>query len=196
MKICSILKISPNVIESGNKQLAPKLQDFTNIFHPHSTNIEESNDENITVWTNNTRKVSCEHLVFLWGFQFGMTAGTLKSLLHESHDIFSREFDVKLVGKSCAIVVFWQPGLSAAFLDAISSEKISGSLRELVSDGLRVACYGTYRRVCRLGLWEVDLPESLERALESSDCNLETSSDSEFSNINRCKDNVINLDDL
>ncbi|KAF7845158.1 poly(A)-specific ribonuclease PARN-like isoform X1 [Senna tora] len=195
MKICTILKINPNVIESGNKHLAPELQKFTNLFHPHSSDTEKPVDD-ISVWTNNSRRVGCEHLVFLWGFRPGMTASTLKSLLHKSHYVFFGEFDVKLVGKSCAIVVFWEPGLSKAFLDAMNSVEISGSLRELVSDGLRVACYDTYRRVCRLGLWEVDLPESLERALERPDCNLETSSDTKFWDINWCKDNVINLDDL
>lgn len=194
-KICSILKISPNISESEKKQLALELQDF-NIFHPCFTDIEESDDVSVSIWTNNTRKVSCEHLVFLWGFRFVVTAGMLKSLLHESHDIFSGEFDVKLVGKSCAIVVFWQPGLSKAFLDTMNGHKISGSLRELVSDGLRATSYGTYRTACRLGLWEADLPESLERALERSDSNVETSSDTKFSNINWCKDDVIDLDDL
>lgn len=198
MKLCSILKISPNVIKSGNKHLAPELQDFTNIFHPCSIDTEESVNDDVRIWTNNTRMVSCEHLVFLWGFQFGLTAGKLKSLLRKSHDIFSGEFDVKLVDKNCAIVVFWEPGMSKAFVDAMNSEKISGFLRDLVSEGLRVARYDTYRTVCRVGLWESDLPESLERAMErsESDCNMETSSDTEFFNIYWFNDSVINVDVL
>lgn len=195
-KLCSILKISPVVTESGNKHLAPELEDFTNVFHPFSANIQEACNDDVGVWTNNTRKVSCEHLVFLWGFKFGMTAGMLKSVLGTSHDIFSGDFDVKLVDKSCAIVVFWQPGLSKDFLDVMNSEEISGGLKELVADGTRVSCYETYRTMCRLGLWEMDLAESLERALESSRRDTEIDSGRKSSEIHWCNDNVINLDDL
>ncbi|XP_028769705.1 poly(A)-specific ribonuclease PARN-like [Neltuma alba] len=186
MKICSILKISPCVTESGNKHLAAELQDFTNVFHPWTADSRELADESISIWANNTRKVNSEQLVFLWGVQFRITASMLKNLLQESHGIFSREFDVKLVDKDCAIVVFWEPGLSKAFINAMSSEQISGLLRELVSNGLRVASYDTYRTVCRLGLWEARLSESLDGALEKSD--------GEFSSICCHNDNVMNLD--
>lgn len=196
-KLCSILKISPNVTESDNKRLAPELEDFTNVFHPYSTPIQDSsNGEDVGVWTNNTRKVNCEHLVFLWGFKLGMTAGMLKSVLRSSHDIFSGEFDVKFVDKSCAIVVFWQPGVSKEFLDIMNSENISGDLKELVSEGLRITGYETYNRICRQGLWEMDLAESLERALESSRCDIESNSERKSSEIHWYNDNVINLDEL
>ncbi|KAK7373546.1 hypothetical protein VNO80_06960 [Phaseolus coccineus] len=197
MKLCSILKISPNVTDSGNKHLAPELEDFTNVFHPCSPPIQDSsNAGDVGVWTNNTRKISCEHLVFLWGFNLGMTAGMLKSLLRSSHNVFSREFDVKLVDKSCAIVVFWQPGVSKQFLDIMNSEEMSGDLKELVSNGLRVTSYETYDRICRLGLWEMDLRESLERALENSCCDKESNCGTKSSEILWYNDNVINLDDL
>ncbi|KAK7293222.1 hypothetical protein RJT34_16085 [Clitoria ternatea] len=196
MKLCSILKISPNVTEFGNKHLAHELQDFTNVFQPCSVNIQESFNGDVGVWTNNTRKVSCEHLVFLWGFKLGMTAGMLKGVLRASHDIFSGEFDVKLVDKSCAIVVFWQTGVSKEFLDEMNGEEISGNLKELVSDGLRATDYETYKEMCRLGLWEMDLAESLDRALESSCCDIESSCERKICEILWYNDDVINLDDL
>ena len=196
MKLCSILKISPNVTESGSKHLAAELEDFTNVFHPCATNIQESVNEDISVWASNTRKVSSENLVFLWGFKFGTTAGMLKTLLHASHDIFSGEFDVKLVDKSCAIVVFWQPTLSKDFLDVMNSEENSGALKELVSGGVRVTGYETYKTMCRLGLWEKDLAESLGKTLESSHCDIKDGSDRKSSEIHWYNDNVINLDDL
>ncbi|XP_027335850.1 poly(A)-specific ribonuclease PARN-like [Abrus precatorius] len=196
VKLCSILKISPKVTESGSKHLAPELEDFTNVFHPYSADIQELLNEDVRMWTNNTRKVSCDHLIFLWGFKSGMTAGMLKSVLRASHDIFSGEFDVRLVDKSCAIVVFWQPGLSKDFLDVMNSEELNGDLKELVSDGLRVTGYETYKKMCRLGLWEMDLAESLERALESSACNIESNCDRKSSEIHWFDDKVINLDDL
>lgn len=196
MKLCSVLKISPVVTESGNRQLAPQLEDFTNVFHSWSANIQESScNEDVSVWTNNTRKANCEHLVFLWGFKFGMTAGILKSVLRESHDIFLEEFDVKFVDKSCAFVVFWEPGLSKDFLNVMNGEQISGGLKELVSDGLRVTGYETYRTMCRLGLWEIDLAESLEKTLECSLNDTEIYSERN-PEIQWCNDDVINLDDL
>ncbi|GAU29619.1 hypothetical protein TSUD_164690 [Trifolium subterraneum] len=197
MKLCSILKISPIVPESGNRRLASKLEDFTNVFHPCSDDIQESScNEDVSVWTNNTRKITCEHLVFLWGFKFGMTAGMLKSALRASHDIFSGEFDVRFVDKSCAIVVFWEPGLSKDFLNIMNSEEVGGGLKELVSDGLRVTCYETYRTMCRLGLWEMDLAESLESALDSSLKDKEINSERKSSEIHRCNDDIINFGDL
>ncbi|KAE9592150.1 hypothetical protein Lal_00012925 [Lupinus albus] len=196
MKLCSILKISPTVAESGNKHLASDLEDFANVFHPCSSNIQEPFNNDINVWTNNTRKVSCENVVFVWGFKFGQTASTLKSLLRASHDIFSGEFDVKLLDKSCAIVVFWQPGLSKNFLELMSSEEISGDLKELVSDGMRVTGYETYKTMCRVGLWEMDLAESLERTLESSQSDIENGSVRKTYEIHWYNENVINMDDL
>ncbi|XP_070677954.1 poly(A)-specific ribonuclease PARN-like [Malus domestica] len=144
-KLCSILKSSDNPMP------------------------QESTNEDIRVWTKNMRKVSCDQLVFLWGFRSGMTAGMIKSLLCKSHAVFSKEFDVRLVDKNCAIVVFWRLGLSETFLDAISSEDICDSLMEIALEGIRASSYETYKTICRLGLWEADLVESLDKALEDSD---------------------------
>ena len=88
----------------------------------------------------------------------------LKSLLQGSHDVFFEEFDVCLVDKSCAIMIFLRPYLSQALLDVMSSEGIIGAWRELVSEGLRAADYETYKRACNLGLWEADLASSLDKA--------------------------------
>ncbi|KAM1122162.1 hypothetical protein TB1_003761 [Malus domestica] len=178
-------------------EISPQaLEEYTNISNPCSDNPQESTNGDIRVWTKNMRKVSCDHLVFLWGFRNGMTAGMLKSLLHKSHAVFSEEFDVRLVDKSCAIVVFWQPALSQTFLDAVSSEEICDSLREIVSEGLRASNYETYNRVCRLGLWEADLAESMDKALEDSDCLMEANSSTYSKDIYWSSDSTINFDDL
>lgn len=193
-KLCSILRIAPT--ESDNKNLVPALEKYVNILNPCSMSPQESTDGDVSIWTNNTRKVSCEHLVFLWGFKRTMTAGILKSLLQGSHDVFSEEFDVRLVDKSCAIVVFWKPGLSETFLNVMNSEEICGSLREMVSEGLRAARYTTYKKVCRLGIWEADLAESLEKAVEEPDCLRKTDSETNPLEVLWFSDLVINLDDL
>ncbi|KAM1382988.1 hypothetical protein ACFX2F_035383 [Malus domestica] len=95
--------------------------------------------------------------------------GMIKSLLCKLHAVFSEEFDVRLLDKSCAIVVFWRRGLSETFLDAMSSEEICDSLMEIASEGIRASSYETYKKVCRLGLWEADMAESLDKALEDLD---------------------------
>lgn len=195
-KLCSILQIAPIQSESDSKKLVPALEKYANILNPCSVSPQESTDGEITIGTNNTRKVSCKHLAFLWGFKHGMTAGMLKSLIRGSHDVFSEEFDLRLVDRSCAIVVLWKPGLSETFLNVMNSEEISGSLRELVSEGLRATCYGTYKKVCSLGIWEVDLAESLEKALEESDCLQNTYSEANSLDVHWFSDSTINLDDL
>ncbi|KAG6630981.1 poly(A)-specific ribonuclease PARN-like isoform X2 [Carya illinoinensis] len=193
-KLCSILQIAPN--QADSKKLVPALEEYANILYPFSASPQESTDGEIRIGTNNTRKVSCKHLVFLWGFKHGMTAGMLKSLIQGSHDIFSEEFDLRLVDRSCAIVVFWKAGLSETFLNVMNSKEISGSLRELVSEGLRAASYGIYKKVCSLGIWEVDLAESLEKALEESDGLQNTDSVANSLDVHWFSDSTINLDDL
>ncbi|KAM1137373.1 hypothetical protein COP2_036348 [Malus domestica] len=157
---------------------------------------QESTNEDIRVWTKNMRKVSCDQLVFLWGFRSGMTAGMIKSLLCKSHAVFFEEFDVRLVDKSCAIVVFWRCGLSETFLDAFSSEYICDSLMEIALEGIRASSYETYKRVCSLGLWEADLVESLDKALEDSDCLTEVNSVTNSKEIYWSSNWAINFDDL
>nr|XP_025688168.1 poly(A)-specific ribonuclease PARN-like isoform X2 [Arachis hypogaea] len=198
MKLCSILKVSPYVNESSNKHMAAELEDFVNVFHPcAAADIQEAPvNEDISIWAKNTRKVSIDNVVFLWGFKFGTTAGMLKSLLHASHDIFLGEFDVKLVDKSCAIVVFWQPSLSKQFLDVMNSKEVDGALKDLVSDGMRVTSYQTYKTICRLGLWGMNLAESLESALGGSHSDMKVDSGSKSSEIHWYNDNIINFDDL
>ncbi|KAM6564782.1 hypothetical protein CsatB_024780 [Cannabis sativa] len=197
-KLCSILKIDPNSNTSDSQVLsAPALTESTNIFNALSTSFEESIDEEISVWTKSKRKVNCEQLVYLWGFGSENTAGKLKTMLHNSHSIFSEEFDIRLVDKSCAVIVFWQPGLAEKFLDVMNNiEKISGSLREMVSEGLRAASYETYKRACKLDIWEANLGESLDRALEDSEYLIEATPESTPIEISCSSDSVINYNDL
>ncbi|XP_061961060.1 poly(A)-specific ribonuclease PARN-like [Populus nigra] len=194
-RLCSILKIDPAAVKSDEEKGSSALEPYTNIFSPFCTASEEPIDGEIKIWTNNTRTVSCEDLVFLWGFGDRVTAGVLKSLLQESHEAFSKEFDVRLVDNSCAIVIFWQHGLSETFLNTMDKcSDMCGPLREMVSEGLRAAGYETYNRACRLGLWESSLADSLDRALADSDCASEANSKTKCSD--RCNEWIINLDDL
>eukprot|EP00257_Ricinus_communis_P027157 XP_025014571.1 poly(A)-specific ribonuclease PARN-like [Ricinus communis] len=196
-KLCYILKLAPNSIQSNEKNLASAIEAYVNIFSPYFPGPQEPTDEDVRIWTNNTRKVSCQDLVFLWGFRYRMSAGMLKSLLQQSHKVFSEEFDVRFVDKSCAIVVFWEPGLSNTLLDVLKgSSEIVGPLREMVSEGVRAASYDTYNRVCRLGLWHENLADSLDKALADTDHPSDSDSVTSSSNTYWCHEWMINLDEL
>ena len=195
--LCSILKITPEMIQSDGGHLASALEGYANIFYPH----EDQTDGDLRVWTDDTRKASSEDLVFIWGLSGKMSAGSLKRLLQGSHSVFAGEFDVRMVDRSCAIVVFWQPGLSQAFLESISSNGISGRLRKMVSEGLRAAGYETYEKACKLGFREADLADSMDKALEEPDhCSEEDDSETKpssgSSQIYWSRDSIINLDEL
>lgn len=197
-KLCSILKITAETLQAENSHLSSTLVDYTNIFSNSSQEdlIEEEEEEEVRVWTDNTRKISTENLVFLWGFKGGTSAGMLKILLCDSHKLFSEEFDVRLVDRSCAIVAFWNPGLSGKFMEAMNCGGIlCESVREVISKGIRASGYGTYKRVCRLGLWEADLADALDKALAHSYSSLETDS-AESAEIYWDSELMINLNEL
>ncbi|XWS47142.1 hypothetical protein CRYUN_Cryun14cG0127900 [Craigia yunnanensis] len=151
-KLCSVLKIIPGAIQSSDENITPLLNGYANVFKSCCGSSQESVDGGIRIWTKSPRKVGCEDLVFLWGFRDRLSAGMLKSLLQGSHDLFSEEFHVCLVDKSYVIVIFLRSNLSQALLDVMSSEGITVSLGELVSEGLRAAGYETYKRACSLCL--------------------------------------------
>ncbi|XP_057483124.1 poly(A)-specific ribonuclease PARN-like [Actinidia eriantha] len=195
-KLCSILRIGPETLEADNNRLPSVLEAYANVFSPCSPSSSDPIDRDVSVWTNNTRIVDGKDLVFLWGFGGGMSARMLKKLLRNSHEVFSEEFDARLLDKSCAVVVFWNPGSSESFLDAMDSGGVScESLREMISDGLRATDYQTYWRACRLGLWEADLADALDKALADDD-SLSKAHSEEPSEICWNSELMINLDDL
>lgn len=190
-KLCTILKITNGV------NLSSKLESYANIFGPCSTNSQELTHEDITVYIDNKRKVRREDLVFLWGFRCGISASVLKSLLSGTYVVFAEEFEVRLLDKSCAILVFWKPGFSEKFIQEINSGgNRCESLRELVLEGARAAGYESYERVIGLGVWEADLADSFDKALADSVYSLETFSNSKPSDIYWDSDFKIDLDTL
>ncbi|KAL6967921.1 poly(A)-specific ribonuclease [Sarracenia purpurea var. burkii] len=194
--LCSILKISPERLEVENGHLSSVLEGYANIFVPSAMSSQDPMDEEISVWTDNTRKVDSKDLVFLWGFRSGISTRMLKKLLRDSHEVFSEEFDVRLLDKSCAVVVFSNSSLSESFLELMESGGRScQSLREMISEGLMATGYQTYRRACKFGVWETDLAHSLDKTLAGADSLPEPHS-KEPSEICWNSDLMINLDDL
>ncbi|KAJ4833228.1 hypothetical protein Tsubulata_024957 [Turnera subulata] len=191
--LSNILKIDRNTVPSDENRT---LEAYANTFSPFFIDQEEPNGDDIRIWTNNSQKVSCQDVVFLWGFSGTLTAGALKNLLRESHAVFGDEFDVRLVEKSCAILVFRQPGVSRTFLTIMNSVDICGPLRDMVAEGLRAAGYETYNRACRLGLWEASLADSLDQALTDPECSSEADTPTKSSDSYLCTEWMVNLDDL
>ncbi|XP_030547758.2 poly(A)-specific ribonuclease PARN-like [Rhodamnia argentea] len=159
-KLCSILRSAPESSQSDSSHQAGTLERFANIYRPWPS--ADPLDESISIWRNDTRRANCRDVVFLWGFEKGLSSKMLKSQLQGSHKVFSENFDVRLVDKSCAIVIFWQPGLSGNLLSIMNSSDLSGPLLDLVSEGLKAAGYETYMKLCRLGLFDADLADAFD----------------------------------
>lgn len=196
-KVCSILKVDPKAPEAieHRRQLPPALECYANIFYPCSTSYQDPpiNEEDVRVRAKSCKRVSSKNVVFLWGFQSGISTGQVKSLLYGKHEVFSSEFDIRLVDESCAVLVFSSPDLPEVLLEALDS----CSLKEMVSEGIRAASYDAYVKVCKLGLWKANLADSLELALEEeSECLSEAHTAKDLSVIHWNSDEMINLDDL
>lgn len=195
-KLYFILKMTPSAIQSGDHHLASAIHGHANIFNIKPSRPQEAIDEDINIWTNNARKVSCKDVVFLWGFKDRISAGMLKDQLQGSHEVFTEAFDVKLVDRSCAIVVFWQPGLSETFLNVMNSKEISGPLREMVSEGMKAAGYDIYKSVVSSGFWESLLADALDKALGGPNYVSDSDSETKQSEIYWFSELMINLDEL
>lgn len=196
-KLCSILKISLEVPQGDHSQLPSSLQRYSNSFNSCSSNSTDLIEDNVRIWAGNSRTVSIDSLVFLWGFQSGTSARNLKNLLCDSHDVSAEEFDVKMVDRRCAVVVFWTPGLSESFLRIMDSGGISSDkLKNMISEGLKASGYETYKRVCESGLWKPDLTECLEQAMDETELLSGVKQQQEQSVIRWNSDDIINLDEL
>lgn len=185
VKLCSILKISLEVPEDEHTQLPHSLKRHSNIFTPCSSSSRYAVDEDVRMWTGNNRTVSIDNLVFFWGFESGTSARNLKHLLTDSHDVSSDELDVRMLDRTCAVVVFWTPGLSERFLRTVAD-----------CEGLRAAGYETYKRVCKLAAWKPSLAVCLELALDETETLSRSKPEMEQSVIFWNDDEIINLDDL
>ncbi|KAG6401318.1 hypothetical protein SASPL_138170 [Salvia splendens] len=195
VKLCSILKISLEIPEEGRTQLPALLQCSSNMFC--SSDVRDPCNDDVRIWTSKSRTVSLRNLVFLWGFRRGMSAQDLKDVLCNSHDVFSEEFDVKMVDRTCAIVVFWTPGFSKSFLGIIDSgEVFSNKLGNMIFEGLKAADYETYRRVCKSDFWKPDLAECLAQATDETKVFSGAKMQQEKSVICWNNDEMINLDEL
>ncbi|KAG9446694.1 hypothetical protein H6P81_012822 [Aristolochia fimbriata] len=167
-KLASILKLST---DSGTVSAHHSLDDYSNIFYPCSPGLVEPTDADEVI-IKNIKNASTDDLLFVWGFSDKLSPGEVRRQLHGVLTALSADFELRLVDKSCAILVFWTPGLAKALLqdmqdmqDISCGAVDSVSLRALISEGLKVAGYEAYKRVCNLGVQEADLSNCLDEVL-------------------------------
>ncbi|KAF7070514.1 hypothetical protein CFC21_076028 [Triticum aestivum] len=111
--------------------------------------------------SDTTRTVSTQSVVFLWGFR-ETSAEELRSRLARLHHVFSKDFDLRLLDKTCSALIFRSSDAASELLRDISLE--SPSLNNFFSEGLKAAGFDVYRKACSSGLWDSDLAEALESA--------------------------------
>ncbi|CAL4998987.1 unnamed protein product [Urochloa decumbens] len=156
-KLSTLLKIGPVCqLQSGEQSAA--VEEYCNIFYP-SCMVEDSDDVDSANETDTAETVSTDNIVFLWGFR-EKSVKELKSYLPGLHQVFSEDFEVKLLDKTCSALIFRDSDTAMQLLKEMSLE--SPSLNSFFAEGLRAAGFEVYRKACRLGLWDSDLAEALE----------------------------------
>ncbi|KAM0944147.1 putative poly(A)-specific ribonuclease [Dioscorea sansibarensis] len=195
-KLNNLLKIVPDH-QLALGQDTRQVKDFANIFYPCSTTLQDSDDEDIGSRADKSKKFGTDNVVLLWGFSAGISASGLKQQLHGIQSVFSDNFELQLVDRTCAIVIFHVPGLAENLLKDMRSGSInSGSLKEMMSNGLKVTGYEAYKKVCRMGLWEADLAESLELVLSEQADDLPSNYKNDASEIFWNSELMIDLNDI
>lgn len=196
-RLHNLLKLAPDC-QSTNGQQQKSVDDYTNIFYPICPSLQEpgDDDEADLVFDNDRKKVSTANLVFLWGFSHRVTASRLKRLLRGTHPVLSEDFELQFVDKTCSVIVLSNKDASQALLKAVElADSNFTALREMISDGLKGAGYEAYKKVCKLGLWEGNLADSLEAVLAETESE-PNHSGKDDSEIYWNSELMINLDDL
>lgn len=103
-------------------------------------------------------------MVFVWGFNSASSLH-LKHQLKSYHPVFSEDFDLKVVDSNCAVVAFHRQDAVVELLKEV--ETGSSSIENMLSDGVRIAGFGAYKKVCETGLWDGDLADSLQNVMLS-----------------------------
>ncbi|KAF7056902.1 hypothetical protein CFC21_064270 [Triticum aestivum] len=156
-KLSKLLKITPNCQSQSGEQHYT-VEDHRNILYPGCM-VEESDGVDCTNEPDTTRTASTQSVVFLWGFR-ETSAEELRSRLARLHHVFSKDFDLRLLDKTCSALIFRSSDTASELLRDISLE--SPSLNNFFSEGLKAAGFDVYRKACSLGLWDSDLAEALE----------------------------------
>ncbi|XP_042415611.1 poly(A)-specific ribonuclease PARN-like isoform X1 [Zingiber officinale] len=192
--LCTLLKLFPNGIVE--EQYIKAIEDYLNILYPSHTTIQESDEEDPSFTKENVRATNTNDLVFLWGYGH-LTAKELKHSLREAHDVFKEDFELRFMDKSCAVIVFYRAGSAQVLLESMASAMFcSDGLSKMKSEGLKAAGYQCYKKVCRLGLWDANLSDSLENVMSDPAGGISTFSEKDASEVSWTSEYAIDLSDL
>jgi hypothetical protein len=160
-KISKFLKFNP-------------IEGYSNIFNPIScTELDASSHQDDTI--NHLTKQediatwSPPNLVFVWGFNSASSLH-LKRQLKSYHPIFNDDFDLAIVDRNCAVVAFQRQGAVVELLKEV--ETVSSYIENMLSDGVNIAGFGAYKKVCEMGLWDGHLADSLQNVMLSESTNM------------------------
>ncbi|XP_042419180.1 poly(A)-specific ribonuclease PARN-like [Zingiber officinale] len=192
--LCTLLKLFPNGIVE--EQYIKAIEDYVNILYPSHTTIQESDEEDPSFTKEDVRATNTNDLVFLWGYGH-LTAKELKHSLREAHDVFKEDFELRFMDKSCAVIVFYRAGSAQVLLESMASAMFcSDGLSKMKSEGLKAAGYQCYKKVCRLGLWDANLSDSLENVMSDPADGISTFSEKDASEVSWTSEYAIDLSDL
>lgn len=195
-KLGILLKIVPDCQTSLGQHTVP-IEEYANIFYPTSNSLKETEADDVGFHMDNVRKISTDDLIFIWGFHGGTSAAELKSHLQQTNSVIAEDFELHLVDKTCAVVILQKSGSAEALLKEIGSGKINSTApSKTISEALKAAGYKAYKKVCRLGLWEAELADSLESALSETSGDLAISSGEDAPEIYWSSESMIYLNDL
>lgn len=190
----TLLKLFPNGI--AKEQYIETIEDYLNILYPSHTRIQESDEEDLSFIMENGRAISTNDLIFLWGYGH-LTAKELKHSLQEAHDVFKEDFELQFMDKSCAVILFYRAESAQVLLELMASRMFySDGLSKMKSEGLKAAGYQCYKKVCRLGLWDTNLSDSLENVMSDPANGISTFSEKDASEVRWTSEYAIDLSDL
>ncbi|KAJ4748715.1 Poly(A)-specific ribonuclease PARN-like [Rhynchospora pubera] len=158
------LKIISLFVKINYLHICNNIEGYFNIFHPTAFMELESvgcQDDTNTYLTHqeDIAKLGVHNLVFLWGFNAASNL-QLKDMLRKYHPIFDENFDLKIVDRNCAAIAFQRQGAVVELLKELKPR--SSSIENMISDGVRIAGFGAYEKVCKMGLWDGRLADSLQ----------------------------------
>ncbi|KAJ3708784.1 hypothetical protein LUZ61_012489 [Rhynchospora tenuis] len=167
------LKITSLFLEISNLHISNKIEGYFNTFHPtacmelESVGCQDYTNTYLT-YQEDIAKLDAHKLVFLWGLSAALSL-QLKDKLRNYHPIFNENFDLKVVDRNCTVIAFQRQGAVVELLKEVKTG--SSYIENMMSDGVRIAGFGAYEKVCRMGLWDGRLADSLQTVVSSNNTN-------------------------
>ncbi|KAJ3683300.1 hypothetical protein LUZ60_013527 [Juncus effusus] len=162
----NVLKITSLFAKLSKLLKCNLIEEHSNIFHPvPHTDLDALSDQE-----QNVNKLDPDNLIFILGTNC-ISVSDMRERLKGNHSIFSEDFDLRILDRNCAVLVFWRQGAAIELFEEMKGN--NSSLVINLCDGVKIANFEAYKRVCKLGFWDDDLANSLENVvLSETDCSV------------------------